>query len=843
LETNAMSDEPIRWSGEPEGLEGWQRDLYEYIRSVTPAGIAIGNLPSSVQSQLASLDAPPPRNQAALEALAMMLVVTQQIAGRSSGVIAQAMVHRVLAAFITERMFTAPPRLLDEHDPGAGHVMSLQPASTEPFLMAKLLARWQELGFPEDLPAETEVPVQTGTSLTLPDLGFFVQSTTSANGRFQLAWNDGSRVQTNAGTRWESGRWALLDGERVVHSGHLARPNSGAVSDVGSAVIADWTSDEELQGDLIFVDTDGQVSRLRRYAANLYGVGMSQSGRFAAVSTLAAPSDDASLVAVWDMRDRTELWRRHIDRVFGEVFAFDESRSLLWLNPATANQLAFHLDGRIATDIAEYQTWLVTAAASSAVVTVVTLQLAEWGIPDGAQGEQVLQWLSGAVQRSTQPFEQASLLRRMGEVAEALGRTDKVIEYWRRAVALNPNVGVKQKLKKIDSGFASSPTAKGQLVAQLDGRIAVIGEWKLDATPSVIQHGGGDTFIAGLGQSAKGNVLFGDVASGRAIWRLSLPGRIAYVVPYGEDAWLAIATQGAVADGTTGVWRISAAGDPQMLATLDAVTTGPPAVGAAGTGVGCRNGCLYCLGDEGGMVWTHVVGAPARASSRKLFGIRIGFGSTAEGSDAQAQGGDSEGGGPVPSPYHVVPDVGDLCFVYACGAGVIGVGSDGDTRWQLGEPGFLDMGTGSLLVDAISVGPDGAVLIQRRNFRLTMRRADGSTKPLNPDATSQRQLKAVDWQRCRLWAKDHDGLIICDFAGRTICERADGDNGWMWPGTLCRDGERLAIWHDSTVDFWDGALAHVASARFAGEQVRTVTAAGDKYLVATSKRVVLLDER
>ena len=597
-----MGDAPIRWSGDPSGLQGWQRDLYEYIRIVTPAGIAIGNLPASVQSHLSGLGAAQPADQAPLEAVVMMLVITQQLAGRTSGVISQTMVSRMASSYLAERMMAAPPQLLDEHDPGAGYVMSLQPSSLKPFVMATLLARWQELGFPEDLPPEPEGPRQIGTTLTLPGLGFFVQSASSANGRYRIAWNDGSVTETRAGERWENGRWVVLDGDRVLHSGRLPRPNDGAVSDAGSAVIADWTSEEGLQGDVVFIDTDGTASQLRRYAANLMNVGISASGHFAAVSTLHAPSDDGSIVAVWNLQERTELWRRHVDRVFGEdAFTFDEARSLLWLSSRSGGQIVFHLDGRIATDVDDYAAWLATAAAPSAVATVVALQLDEKGTPDGSQGEVLVQWLNGAVQRSTDPLEQASLLRWMGEIAEDLGQKDKVIEYWRRAVTLNPNVGVKQKLKKLDSTFAVSAAGRGQLVAALDGSIAVTAEWRLDTTPSAIVHAGGTTFIAGLGQSAKGNLLFGDVASGRAMWRVSLPGRVTHIVRADTDAWLVVATQGSVAEGTTSLWRSSTSGKLQLLATLNAVDTGPPVVGAAGIGVGCRDGCLYCLGLDGSL--------------------------------------------------------------------------------------------------------------------------------------------------------------------------------------------------------------------------------------------------
>lgn len=712
--------------------------------------------------------------------------------------------------------------------------------------MADVLRRWLELAFPEDVPAEPDRPRPVRGPVTLPRLGFFVESATSPSGRHRLAWGDGHEEQTKAGRRWEAGRWALLDRERVVHSGRLPRPNGGAVSDAGSAVIADWTTEEGLSGDVMFIDAAGQVSRLRRYAANLGSVAINGSGTLAAVSTLQAPSDDASLVVVWDLQMRQERWRRRIDRILvNNVFEFDDSAALLLIKTGLADRIALHLDGRVATDVAEYRAWLVATAAPTTVAAVARLQLEEWGALDVAQADELIAWLDGATQRSMDPDEQASLLRWMGEIAEGVGQSDKVIDYWRRAVALNPNVGVKQKLKKLDPTFATTQAAIGKLVAELAGAIAVQSEWKLPARATAIVHAGGPGFVVGLGQAAKGNLLVGDITRTAEIRRFKVPGYIRHVLRDGDSAWFVITTQGMMADGTTAIWRLAGSDEPRLLTTLGAVTTGPPTVIAAGIGVGCRDGRLYCVGRDGQLIWTHVVGAPAPAPSRRLFGLHLGFGSATPRSDSVAPGtaGERAANAAVPSPYHVTAGVGDVAVVYATGARVVAVGSDGKTRWQLGEPGSLDIGTGGLLVDAINCGPDGSVLIQRRNFRLTLRRPDGATTPLNPDGEAQRQLKGVDWLRNSIWAKDHEDLLICDLTGRTVHRRAKADQGWMWCSTLRADGERLAVWHDASVDIWDRSLMPIGSARFAGERLEQVICAGDNYLVSTNKRVALLEER
>lgn len=87
-----MTDEPIRWTGDATRLSGWQRDLFDYMRIVGPASVAIGNFPEPVLAELAAWDSGPPANTRAIEVLVMMLVITQQLAGHTEGVIARAMV-------------------------------------------------------------------------------------------------------------------------------------------------------------------------------------------------------------------------------------------------------------------------------------------------------------------------------------------------------------------------------------------------------------------------------------------------------------------------------------------------------------------------------------------------------------------------------------------------------------------------------------------------------------------------------------------------------------------------------------------------------------------------------
>jgi hypothetical protein len=179
-------DVVIRWEGDEVSFDQpWERDLFEYLKNTLPAEFAIGNLPSSVRHELNGAD-----EQNTARALAVILVQTQFLAGRRRGEITQSVFEQWMAAFLTDRMLTTDPQLLDEDDPGAGFVLSLSPNSKRPFQMATALNAWIGAGFP----AELDLPKAEGRDdrwLRIEDIGEFLSWVPSPSGRFRVAWRDG----------------------------------------------------------------------------------------------------------------------------------------------------------------------------------------------------------------------------------------------------------------------------------------------------------------------------------------------------------------------------------------------------------------------------------------------------------------------------------------------------------------------------------------------------------------------------------------------------------------------------------------------------------------------------
>jgi hypothetical protein len=62
-----------------------------------------------------------------------------------------------------------------------------------------------------------------------------------------------------------------------------------AVSDAGNYIVKDAGFGSALQGDVVAIDPDGRERYRRHYSANVFNIGLSTCGRYAAVQTANAP--------------------------------------------------------------------------------------------------------------------------------------------------------------------------------------------------------------------------------------------------------------------------------------------------------------------------------------------------------------------------------------------------------------------------------------------------------------------------------------------------------------------------------------------------------------------------
>lgn len=139
--------------------------------------------------------------------------------------------------------------------------------------------------------------------LTLTHPNFFGRAHHSPNKRWIAGCNDSDGVGRGGYRERGNGRVILVDSQldKVMHElTCFARPMDAAVSDAGTYIVHDSGFGSALQGDVIALDVEGHERHRRHYSANVLNVGLSKCGRYAAVQTCNAPSDDGNLLEVLD---------------------------------------------------------------------------------------------------------------------------------------------------------------------------------------------------------------------------------------------------------------------------------------------------------------------------------------------------------------------------------------------------------------------------------------------------------------------------------------------------------------------------------------------------------------
>lgn len=150
-------------------------------------------------------------------------------------------------------------------------------------------------------------PDQDKRFIDLPSRRFFGPFRSSANRRYKMAWNEGHLA--DAGTqRRKTGRYLLLDGEKVVAEGRITRPTDGAVANNGTFVVIDAKQATDLSGALHAFDIHGKQIILRNFRANIFNCGISDDGRFAVCQTCnSSDENDSGIIAIFDLVAASEL--------------------------------------------------------------------------------------------------------------------------------------------------------------------------------------------------------------------------------------------------------------------------------------------------------------------------------------------------------------------------------------------------------------------------------------------------------------------------------------------------------------------------------------------------------
>ncbi|MBP0714336.1 tetratricopeptide repeat protein [Burkholderia sola] len=297
-------------------------------------------------------------------------------------------------------------------------------------------------------------------SLTKPD--FFGQAHRSPGKRWIVGCNDSDGV-SRGGYRESGNGWVVLvdhQMDKVVHELRcFARPTDAAVSDAGTYIVLDSGFGSALQGDVVALDLDGHERYRRHYRANVFNVGLSRCGRYAAVQTANAPNDDGNLLEVLDLDRGAAVFSVPPATGWADKYSFDvdaEGRlKAVGVEHKRLGRFSYSASGEF-QDAQAFQAARLDKGDYATKIMSARDLLKTDATPDNAR--RALSTADAALAEGAKdtPDWASTAHRVRGEAYELLGQLPEALEAFDQALSLNPKVGVQKRAvalrKKLGTG-------------------------------------------------------------------------------------------------------------------------------------------------------------------------------------------------------------------------------------------------------------------------------------------------------------------------------------------------------------------------------------------------------
>jgi hypothetical protein len=275
----------------------------------------------------------------------------------------------------------------------------------------------------------------------IESLNFVGMSARSPSKRFTVAWADGGPDQAR------TGRYLLLDGERVVVQGKMARPNDGKVTDAGVFILNDWGSMETLNGAFAAFGPDGRKLVSRKFSANLYNNGLSPDGRFAVCQTANAPGEDGNLLTLFDLEAGKPINAWQPESGWASYYEFPANTQTIRLGYRDRGAFSYNFDGTFP----DRMKWLAVGLQKGDIFIMEKLLAESGGQPSPDLAAQLLAGTDVALAelRKDDARTRARLLKSRGICLEAIAEAKQALAAYDEALALDPKIGVKRRADQL----------------------------------------------------------------------------------------------------------------------------------------------------------------------------------------------------------------------------------------------------------------------------------------------------------------------------------------------------------------------------------------------------------
>lgn len=277
---------------------------------------------------------------------------------------------------------------------------------------------------------------------------FFGQVSRSPNGRYALGWRDADPDGGRGGARDAGlGDYLLLEGERILVEGRMARPNDGKIADDGTFILNDWTFDS-LAGVFRAFRPDGTPILARRFQANLLNNSLSADGTLAACQTCNSPHEpDSSRLVLFNLRAGVETACVTPPSGWARDYAFEPAGQVL-LGYDDDQVFAYGLDGAFLDEAR----WTDHRLARGDLYLVDRILRDAGGPPSRDLAHRCLAAVDlglAGEEATAYPRTRAFGLKLRGICLEALDRAAEAVAAYEQAMAADPKTGVKRRAEQL----------------------------------------------------------------------------------------------------------------------------------------------------------------------------------------------------------------------------------------------------------------------------------------------------------------------------------------------------------------------------------------------------------
>ena len=302
---------------------------------------------------------------------------------------------------------------------------------------------------------ESEFLEVVGSIASIPSIDMFGLYSNSKNEEYTLVWSDSDRTSGTGGHRMSGhGSYVLVHKNSVLASGKRERPNDGKVANNGAFVLSDWRFGSGLKSRIHCFSSNGNELYRREFKANMYNVGIDDSGKFVVAQLCNSESEDAGRLIFIDLTINKILWKISPVTGWADSYVFDNSEQQIGLEYKNRGTYFYSYSG----DFLDAQKWNKDRLDHGSGYELISLCKEKFESLEVESSKGKVVELTGIIHKAIEKDDvkndgsfKAKALRLEGEIHEKTGDYISAIEAYEKALLFNPKVGVKRRLNNLQN--------------------------------------------------------------------------------------------------------------------------------------------------------------------------------------------------------------------------------------------------------------------------------------------------------------------------------------------------------------------------------------------------------